>query len=169
MNQWFVIKTKSHRELDVHNLLTRAHFKSFLPRIRQVQHKLRATHLNVKPLFPGYLFIYIDFTNPSNIHLIKYTRGVSHILCAENKPVAVPDEVVNAIKSKMNDKGYVEQPMTVEKGEKVRVKKGMLADLEGIIEKKSSDDERVIVLLNMINYNLKATLHWSEIEKIRVA
>ena len=155
--------------MDVHNLLSRALYETFFPRIRQVSHKLRASHLSIKPLFPNYLFIHIDFTNPANIHLIKYTRGVSHILCAENKPVAVPDNVIATIKSKMTDKGYIEQPMTIEKGDKIRVKKGMLADFEGIIEKKSSDDERIIVLLNMINYNLKATLHWSEIEKVRVA
>lgn len=169
MNQWFVIKTKPHRELAVHTLLSRAHFTSFLPRFRQVDHQLRASHLNIKPLFPGYLFINIDFTNPKNIHLIRYTRGVSHILCMNGMPTPVADKIVKAIQSKMNAHGYVEQPVEFKKGDKIKVKRGVLRDLEGVFEKQTSDQDRINVLLNLVNYNIKATLHSSEIERVRVA
>lgn len=170
MNQWFVIKTKPHRELDVHTLLSRAHFLSFLPRFRQVSHKLRASHLSIKPLFPGYLFINVDFTKPENIHLIRYTRGVSHILCRNNKPVPVANEIIKAIQSKMNAHGYVEKPVVLKKGDRIRVKSsGILKGLEGIFEKQTSDEERIVVLLSLINHKMKATLHWSEVERARVA
>jgi len=170
MNQWFVIKTKPQREFGVHSLLSKAHFLSFLPRFRQVNHRLSASHLNIKPLFPGYLFINIDFSKPENIHLVKYTRGVSHILCAQNKPLPVADAIVELLQAKMNAQGYAEQPMGIKRGDKIRVKgRGLLQNLEGIFEKQTLDQERIAVLLNLVNYKIKTTLHWSEIEKVKVA
>lgn len=170
MSQWYVIKTKPHRELGVHTALSKAQFNSFLPRIRHVQHRFQTTHLNIKPLFPNYLFIHVDFTDPRNINFVKYTRGVSHILCADNTPVPISEEIIHAIQTKMNDQGYVEKPVALKKGDRIRVRsKGILQDLEGIFEKETSDQERVVVLLNLINHTLKATLHWSEVERVKVA
>jgi transcription antitermination factor NusG len=169
MNKWYVLKTKPHREDQVNILLTKASFATLNPKIKLLSPK-KKNSFTIKSLFPSYLFLNIDFNDPLNIHLIKYTRGVSKILCAENKPVALDDEIIFTIKSRMSENGVIEQiPSHLNQGDTVKVTHGLLKDLVGVIEKPVSDEERVIVLLSLVNYKLKASLHWSELEKLQAA
>jgi transcription antitermination factor NusG len=115
------------------------------------------------------LFLNINFQNAANIHMVKYTRGVSKILCAENRPLPVRAEVIQTIQSRANSDGIVEKQARFMAGDPVRVRRGLLKDLEGILERSVSDEERVIVLLKLVNYNMRATLHWTEVEKLHAA
>jgi len=74
--------------------------------------------------------------------------------------------VVSLLQQQGNDQGVIEKPINLKSGDRIRVKKGILKDLLGIIEKPTSDDERVMVLLNLIHYNMKASIHWTEVEKL---
>lgn len=165
MNRWYVLKTKPRKEDDVSTLLARANFEVFNPKIRDTFYRGATGGFCTKPLFPSYLFLHVNFDIAENIHMIKYTRGVSKILCAENKPVAVHDDLVETLKKRTNGTGIIEQ-IALKSGDSIRVRKGMLKDLEGILMKPSSDNERIIVLLKLVNYEMKAHLHWTEIEKL---
>jgi len=169
MNQWYVVKTKPHREDDVTKLFSLAQFEAFNPKIRSVFYRGTLSHFRMVPLFPSYIFLNIDFANANLIHLVKYTRGVSKILCSDGKPHALDETIVTTIKSRIKDNGLVEFSPSLQPGDEIVVKKGMLKDLIGILEKPCSADERVIVLLKLAHYNMKASLHWTEIEKIRAA
>ena len=48
----------------------------------------------------------------------------------------------------------------------VRVRSGPFKDLVGIFERWVSDEGRVRVLLSLLNYNAKAELHYSQLEKL---
>ena len=168
MHQWYVIKTKPHREGDVSKLFGLAQFEAFNPQIRSIFYRGSLPHFKMAPLFPSYIFLKIDFTNANLIHLVKYTRGVSKILCSDGKPHALDASIIDTIKSRIKDNGIVEySPLGV--GDEIIVKKGMLKDLIGILEKPCSADERVIVLLKLAHHNMKASLHWTEIERIKAA
>ncbi len=170
MNQWYVLKTKPHREDSVSTLLLKANIQTLNPKLRHLHHRTSGSQYRSSPLFPSYLFLNIDFGALENIHLIKYTRGVSKILCAQNKPIALANEIIQTIVQRMDPDGFIKKQNHLKRGDSIRVKKGILKDLVGILEKPSSDDEgRVMVLLNLVNYNLKASLHWSEIEKMEAA
>lgn len=166
MNRWYVIQTKPNREDDVGKLLTNAKFKVFNPKIRESCYRSTFHYFKTKPLFPRYLFLSIDFQTAENIHMIKYTRGVSKILCAERKPLAIDEDIISTLQARTTHDGLIQKQTLYRAGEKIRVKKGLLKDLIGIIEKPVSPDERVCVLLKLINYDLKATLHWTEVEKL---
>lgn len=105
MNHWYAIKTKPHRENDVSCLLQQGGFEVFNPKIRDVFYRRTSSHFKEALLFPSYLFLNIDFSEKTNFHVVKYTRGVSKILCAENKPIAVSDKIIETIKLKANEKG----------------------------------------------------------------
>lgn len=169
MNQWYIIKTKPHRDESVGTLLRNGGFEIFNPKIREVSYRSQVRYFNTKQLFPCYLFLNIDFSNPENIHLVKYTRGVSKILCTEHKPLPVESAIIQTIQERCNNQGIVDRSMFLKKGDLVRVKKGMLKDLMGILEKPLPAEQRIIVLLNLANYKLQATLHWTEVERIKAA
>lgn len=166
MNQWHIIKTKPLKENDVCNLLTKAHFEVFSPKIKEVFYRQRQENFKIKSLFPSYLFLNIDFDKAENIHLIKYTRGVSKILCAEKKPLPLPDQIIKTLKGRTNEDGVIEHHTALKAGDYIRVKKGLLRDLEGILVRPASEEERLIVLLKHVSFKMSAKLHWTEIEKL---
>lgn len=169
MNQWYIIKTKPFKEIGVQKLFTQADIETFSPKMRDINYRRQGMTSTTKSLFPTYIFIHIDFDISENIHLIKYTRGVSRILCAEGRPLPVGEKIIQAIKMRSNSEGVIEMPIRLKPGDKIRVKKGILKDLMGIMEKRTSDNERIIVLLKLINYEMRATLHWAEIETLQAA
>lgn len=166
MKRWYVLQTKLNRENDVAQFLSMAHFEAFLPKIRDILYRGNLSHFRLKPLFPSYLFLHVDFETGKNFHLIKYTRGISKILCSEGKPLPIQDAVIQALKIRINLQGIVENQVQFNPGQPIRIKKGLLRDLVGIIEKPTSSEERMIVLVKLLNYEMKANLHWTEIERI---
>ncbi|OGQ07243.1 MAG: hypothetical protein A3G32_04515 [Deltaproteobacteria bacterium RIFCSPLOWO2_12_FULL_40_28] len=169
MIQWYVIKTKPFREDHVSKIFQNAGFETFNPKLKEVNYRGTLKTYSIKPFFPTYLFLQIDFDRGELIHLVKYTRGVSKILCAENKPLALKSQIIKLLKSTCNENGVVEKKVPFLAGSPVRVRKGILKDLIGIIEKPIPSEERIIVLLKLLNYNMKASLHWTEVELIRAA
>lgn len=168
MIQWYVVKTKPFKEDHVSKIFQNAGFETFNPKLKEVNYRGTLKTYSMKPFFPTYLFLQIDFDKEALIHLVKYTRGVSKILCAEKKPLALKSQIIKLLKSHCNKNGVVEKVPFLE-GSPVRVRKGILKDLIGIIEKPIPSEERIIVLLKLLNYNMKASLHWTEVELIHAA
>lgn len=169
MVNWYIIKTKPSKENSVAKLISKAGFEVFYPKIETLAYREKLSFAKVNPLFPTYLFLKIDFTNPNLTHLVKYTRGVSKILSTNNKPQPIDPDVIRIIKNNTKNDGIVSSLSLTEPkpGNRIRVKKGLLKDLEGVFEKKLSANERVVVLLNLLNYQMKTCLHWSEIEILK--
>lgn len=166
MNPWHVIQTKPKKEDSVSQLLNSAGFEVLYPKIKEMCYRNGLSYFKSAPLFPSYLFLRINFQEKRNFHLIKYTRGVRKILCCENRPAPIPDDIVSVIKSRLNQEGVAEFNHNFKKGEKIKVRKGVLKDLIGILEKPLPHEARVQVLLNLVNYKMKVKLHWTEVEKI---
>lgn len=167
MKNWYVLKTKPQKEADVVKLLSGASIEVFWPQIREATYRARQKHFVIRPLFPNYLFVHVDFSDAQMLHMIKFTRGVSRILSAENKPVPLEAKIIAFLQAQANDQGVIERAtQKLKTGDRIKVRKGMLKDLMGIIEKPTSDLERVVILIQLANYKMKAQLHWTEIEKI---
>lgn len=85
----------------------------------------RTTRL--EPLFPGYLFINIDPSDPLWGKL-RSTRGVLRVVGFGGKPVPVPDEVIEYIHGGLT---AVEEQGGLKKGEKVEIQEGPFRGVEG--------------------------------------
>lgn len=167
MKNWYIVKSKPGRESQAATLLTQGDFEVFYPRARERVYRSGGSSLALKSLFPTYLFVRADLAASREFHMIKYTRGVSHVLCAGNLPLPVPASVIAAIRARSDASGVVEIGSHFKAGQIVRVKKGMLKDLIGILERSYPDEERVRVLLNLVNYRMSATFHVSELESVK--
>jgi transcription elongation factor/antiterminator RfaH len=165
VNRWYIILTKPHKENDVTVLLSKPQFAIFHPRLAdgvRAGKPVRATSL-----FPRYLFVQTDLTIAQNFQLIRYTRGVSKILCRGGKPVPIAEEIVRVIQERTTPEGVVLRQAFFKHGELVRVRRGILKDLIGILERPVPGEGRVQVLLNLVNYKIKAKLSWTDVERIR--
>lgn len=145
--------------------VTGQNIEAFCPKIKcMAAGRMDGDGVRYKPLFPSYIFLRWDLGSPANHRLVKYTRGVNKVLGDGETAVPIPDEVVEIIRSRANEGGIIEQ-RTFKAGDLVRVRRGYLKDLIGVLERPVSDSGRVAVLLNLFNRQMRVHLSCREIAK----
>lgn len=157
MISWYVVKTKPKKEDIVAGLLAKASYEVFSPKMRRL--------FAAVPLFPSYLFVRTNLTDAQHRRMIHFTRGVSKILGDEEGPLSISDEVITTLQQKTRDGSLIEQSLLFHEGEMVRIKKGVLKDLTGIINKNISATGRVEVLFRWLNNSVRARVKYTDLEK----
>ena len=162
--KWFVVQSKPREEERAFHYLREKGFDTYLPRIEVVSVRKFNNVKSEKPLFPGYLFC--RFTKEDDILAqVRWTRGVKKLLPESVDPFPVEDEVVKAIQS-LQEKDGVIRKQQLERKDRIRITRGAMKDILGVFDHWSSDQGRVKVLLNFINYQASVELHHSLIEKV---
>ena len=96
---------------------------------------------------------------------MRFTRGVHKILGDGEGPQPISDLIVDTLRERTRDGMLIEQELLFKEGESVIVKRGILKDLLGIIEKNISDSGRVKVLFKWMNSSMRAVLRYVDLEK----
>ena len=157
MNQWYVIKTKPKQEKCVQSQLSRLGCELFMPQIEGV--------LAPKPLFPSYLFVKTNLNDAIIYRKVRYTRGVSSILGDHLCPRSIASEIVEALRERTSDGSLIKQDMLYHIGDHIRVKRGIMKDLVGVVEKHLPAAERVQILFKWWATTMRAQLKYSQIER----
>ena len=156
--RWYVAHTQPNAEPRALANLLRQGFEAWLPRYRgRRRHAGRVDDI-AKPLFPRYVFVAMDI-DTQRWRAIQSTFGVSHLVCSGDRPAAVPEGVVEAIRAREDDRGWIRlgTAATLSPGAPVRVLDGAFADRHGLLE--AADDEaRVTVLLDLLGRQFSVTL-----------
>ncbi len=158
MAQWFAVHTQPHAEHKAKFNLERQGFEVYLPRYLKRRSHARKIEWVPSPLFPRYLFTAFD-PAVARWRAIMSTFGVSHLICHGNRPIAVPDDVVEQIRGREDEKGLVTLALQApfEKGDAVPVTAGTLADQVGLFDR-MTDDDRVVILLKMLGREVSTSL-----------
>lgn len=155
MTRWYVARTKPQSERKALGNLLQQGFTAYLPRYLKRRSHARRVDWIPAPLFPRYLFVRFDET-VVRWRAISSTIGIDRLICAEERPVPVPTGVVEDIRAREGNDGLV--PLggwrRFERGEKVKVLTGAMADLIGRFDC-PSDDERVFVLLDLLGRQVR--------------
>lgn len=152
---WFVAKTQPSSEMKAVFHLERQGFDAYLPRyMRRINHARRITW-QPRPLFPTYLFVALSPAQ-QRWRAINSTVGVSHLICNERGPVAVPAGIVEAIRNEEDERGLVMtgRKIPFEKGAEVQIMSGAFADHVGWFDC-ATDDQRVVILLDLMGRQVK--------------
>ncbi len=155
---WHAVYTKPKQEDRVEENLSRASIEVFNPKLKRKKLVRGKYDYVVQSFFPCYVFA--RFEPKRHYHMLKYTRGVKGIVGAKGSPWPVSDEIIEIIRSRMNDEGMIVISQDIKAGDKVEIVEGPLAGFIGIFEREMKDKDRVIVLLNAIEYQARI-----EIEK----
>ena len=114
--------------------------------------------------FPRYLFVALDL-EAERWRAILSTYGVAGMVGLSDGPVPVPDAVIEALRARAGDDGhFVVDAAKLKAGDPVRIESGPMRDLEGVFEA-TSDDERVIILLNLMGRGVRVTVPSDNIER----
>lgn len=99
----------------------------------------------LEPLFPGYLFVNLEQTDPMWAKL-RSTRGVLRIVGFANKPAAIGDDVIEHIKDSLDS---VAEQGGIKPGQSVQLNEGPFEGINAIFQAYDGE-ERAIVLINFM-------------------
>jgi transcription termination/antitermination protein NusG len=128
--QWFALRVRSNFEQPVSNLLSAKGVEGFLPTYRSRRiwsDRVRELRL---PLFPGYVFCRIPAEERS---LVLATTGVVSMIGVQGRPLPIDDAEIAAVRRMVDGKSPVEPWPFLRIGQRVQVRRGPLAGVEGIL------------------------------------
>jgi transcriptional antiterminator RfaH len=156
--RWYVVQTQSRAEVKALAHLCRQGFDIYLPRYLKRRRHARRIETVAAPLFPRYMFVAVDIA-VQRWRTIQSTIGVSRLVCNGDSPAAVPDAVIDGLKCREDERGFVKldcRPRFAP-GAKIRVVDGVFSDCLGLFES-TSDGERVAILLDLLGRKVRVSL-----------
>lgn len=164
--QWYAVYTKPKQEERADSNLRAWNVKTFAPKIREKRLNPftgRPTFIT-KPLFSRYIFAH--FTASTLLHQVCFTRGVQGVVCSGGSPSPVDDDIIEFIKSREDEHGYVKLSEELLPGDKVIISQGHLKDFAGIFEGEISEQDRVAILLTTINYQARVVVERDQVRRV---
>ncbi|MBI4212450.1 MAG: hypothetical protein HY540_07425 [Deltaproteobacteria bacterium] len=163
---WYIVQTKPQFEDQVRQRFSQVGFEVFLPRLKKLI-KGKSHHTSrISPLFPSYLFLHLNLTDPQKYRLVRFTRGVRKVLGSGDFPIPVDESVINVLRERLDSEGLFEQCLRYTPGDTVRIKNGPLEDLVGVLEKDVSATGRVRVLLQVYHKTIRAEIPCTDVELV---
>jgi len=154
---WFVVHTKPLQEETVALHLKRKGIESYAPEIETYTYNGLKKIKKTKFLFPNYLFAWCE---RKNLPQVCWTRGVKKVLWENNAPQPIADELIFSIKSLTNNHGLIRPARwgTYQKHDPVSITAGPFKDLYALFDHWESDKERVCLLLNLLNAQIRVSV-----------
>lgn len=157
---WFAVYTTSRHEKRVAQHLEQRQIEHFLPLYR-AQHRWKdgsQARLDL-PLFPGYVFV--RFNLKERVAVLE-VPGVVSIIGTGSQPAPLPDFEVEVLRSGL-DPSRVEPHPFLTVGQRVRIRVGALAGLEGIVLRKKNG-YRVVLTLDLLLQSVAIEVDRDDVE-----
>ena len=146
MKTWRAIYTKPRKERQVEAWLQERGVETYLPTIRRRRRRRdRPEHV---VYFNCYLFACIDFDQVP-LSSIQWMPGICRVVSAGDQPIAVPAEVVDLIRLRLEQIDEIGFP-GLRAGDRVRIATGPFRDLEAVFERALPSADRVSILLRVL-------------------
>lgn len=142
---WYALQHKpaqGDRALD--NLQNQG-ISCFYPKITVENIKAGKRSKKLEALFPGYLFVHLEQTDPMWAKL-RSTRGVLRVVGFAGRPAAIGDEVIQHIKDSLHS---VAEVGGIKPGQPVELSDGPFQGIDAIF-RAYDGEERAIVLIQFM-------------------
>ena len=149
--RWHALWTRSHCERLVWDQLAAKGFDVFLPTVDVWSRRTGIRHRIQVPMFPGYLFVRRAMDKESYIEVRK-ARGLVCVLGERWDALAVvPDREVEAIQRVARSRVPVLAHPHLRAGQRVRVARGPLADVEGILVRQEAHRGVLVLSVELLS------------------
>lgn len=173
--RWYIIHTTPNYENKVsERIRTRAETAGLAEKIGQIlipseevqEMKAGQKKTSVRRLFPGYVFIELDFDD-AVWHLVRKTANVTGFVGGtENRPAPMREAEIKAIFDKVSESKEKPAPKTLYQiGEDVRLIGGPFKDFNGVVQSVDYDKGRVRVSVTVFGRETPVDIQFSDIEK----
>ena len=162
---WYAVHTKSRHEFQVVERLKQKGINAFLPSVERLRKWKDRKKIIEFPLFPGYLFVNISKDLQSILSVLKVT-GVVRLLCTlPGEPDPIPDEQIVSLQKLIENKEALDHYPYLNEGQRVRIIKGPLSGVEGILVEKL-DRHLLVLSVDVLRQGVALTINASDVEKI---
>ena len=151
--EWFILQFKSNSHHLAAKNLTQQGFETFLP-LHETTSRKSSRFINTsKPLFPGYMFIKFDRSEP-DWRKINNTYGVSRLITFNSILKSIPNRFVDSLMKRYDLSGKLLPIKKLKKGDQVTVLTGPFANFIAIVEKYEAD-QRIWILMDLMGRKTK--------------
>ncbi|MGA8029050.1 MAG: UpxY family transcription antiterminator [Bryobacteraceae bacterium] len=151
---WYGIRTKPKHERTAAKSLESKGYEHYLP-VYRTRRRLSDRVIEAEqPLFPGYVFCRFDAS--TRLPIIT-TPAVISVVGFGNEPAPIPDAEIAAIQAILHS-GLTTEPVPfLREGQRIRVNRGALEGLEGILLKQKSE-WRMVVSVTMLQRSISVEI-----------
>lgn len=146
--QWFVLRTLVGKEEKIAFLFEQLFhdIKIIFPKRKLSWRKKGKIFDIIKPLFSGYLFVSANNERIRELNLwLQFQKIDAWLVQFGNLLIPITTEEMQLIQQLMCNRDIIERSEVLKIGEKIRIVSGPLVGMEGIVEKYSKRNRRVII------------------------
>lgn len=164
LNKWFVIQFKPNSHRLAERNLHRQGFESFLPLYELTKHKYNRYVSELRPLFPGYMFVAFNPTG-GLWRQINCTIGVSKLVSFGSKPIPIPLDLIAGLRKRCDVEGKLLPPKQLNKGDSVQLQKGPFANYIANIETIDAN-QRIWVLMELMGRTTRISVDPNKLQTL---
>ena len=160
---WFAVYTSSRHEKRVQQHLSQRGIEHFLPIYRSQRKWSDGSRVTLDlPLFPGYIFVSIK--RFERVRVLEVPGVLAIVGGTGREPAPLPEVEINALRTGLHLRQVEPHPfLTV--GERVRIRSGALAGMEGVVVR-MKNALRVILTMDLILQSIAVEVDAREIEPV---
>ena len=159
---WWAIYTRHQHEKTVADMLTSKGFDVFLPLYDSMRRWKDRSKLLSLPLFPCYVFVKGGFERKLQV---VSTPGVHMMLYRGDQVATIPEEEMAAIRRVVEGRFNVEPHPFLKCGQRVRVLRGAMEGVEGILIRKKNL-LRLVLSVDMLAQSVAVEVNASDVEPV---
>jgi len=160
---WWAVYTRHQHEKVVAEMLTTKGFEVFLPLYESIRRWKDRSKILSLPLFPCYVFVRGGLDRRLQV---VTTPGIHNILYTGDQIALIPEGEVNAIRVAVSSPVRIEPHPFLRCGEKVRVTRGSLEGVVGILLRKKSL-YRLVLSVEMLAQSVAVEIDAADVEALK--
>ena len=140
---WYALQTRVHRERVVEQRLQERGLPTFLPTVTEVRRWSDRKKKIEFPLFASYLFVKLPLPKVDRLRVLC-VEGVFQFVGTRGEATPIPDEQIEAVRALVSGELKWSSHPFLKIGQRVRIRSGALAGIEGILLSRSGESTLVI-------------------------
>jgi transcriptional antiterminator NusG len=161
--QWYAVQTRGRHEKKVATKLNEKGIETFLPAMREVHRWSDRNKIVEVPLFPCYTFVRAAVDSSERLRIVQ-TDGVVRIVGTGTELSAIDAKQIDDIRMLLGAEVPMMMYPCLKVGQRIRVRSGCLAGLEGILVSRPRESTLVIcveaiqraIAINVDGYQIEA-------------
>lgn len=162
---WYAVYTRHQHEKSAAQQLSGKGLNVLLPLYRSLNRWKDRTQAVSLPLFPNYLFVQADLQN--KLEVLR-TPGVCYLVCNAGLPVRLVSAEIEGVRRMTEAPCDLQPHPFLHRGDRVRVIRGPLVGLEGILVR-IKNQSRMVLSLELLQKSASVEVDVSCLERISSA
>ena len=164
--RWYLVQCKPNAaEIAVLNLKNQS-FGTFLPLQEITRRNGKVFQRQIRPLFPGYLFVQVD-PDQGPWRQVNSTRGVASLVRLGAEPSVVPNEIVDALMARCDQQSILRQTSDTQlhAGNQAQVTQGPFSGFIATISN-IEPNNRINILIEIMGQTTKVAINADALQPI---